>query len=64
MNNFYFFIREIIFRRKNIVFFDPKPYFCDQELCYARRDGKIVYRDDDHLNLYGGHYLGKYFHFK
>lgn len=52
-------IKEVSLKYKNAEFFDPKPYFFDERLCYAERDGKVVYRDDDHLNFYGGHYLGR-----
>lgn len=39
--------------------FDLTPYFCDAEHCYGDLDGKPVYFDDDHLNVYGANLLGE-----
>jgi peptidoglycan/LPS O-acetylase OafA/YrhL len=30
---------------------------CDDRFCYALRDGKLLYRDPDHLNEYGTQYV-------
>lgn len=32
---------------------DPADVLCDQGHCYGRRDGTLLYRDDDHLSLDG-----------
>lgn len=32
---------------------DPSRTFCDEDFCWAMRDGKLAYRDDDHLSVYG-----------
>ncbi|PRO68742.1 acyltransferase family protein [Alteromonas gracilis] len=37
----------------NVVFVKPHKHFCDKELCYAVKDGRAVYFDDDHLSVYG-----------
>lgn len=47
----------------NIKFFDPTNYFCDDNFCLYRNNGQILYKDDNHLNINGGHYIGKYFDF-
>lgn len=39
---------------------DTLPAFCDSEYCWATKDGKILYRDENHLNEAGAVYLGKY----
>lgn len=37
--------------------FDPLEHLCDQENCYARKDGQLLYRDDDHLNRRGAEFI-------
>ncbi|MEM5531600.1 acyltransferase family protein [Pseudoalteromonas arctica] len=32
---------------------NPIPFLCDSEFCHGDIDGKPLYFDDDHLNLYG-----------
>jgi peptidoglycan/LPS O-acetylase OafA/YrhL len=39
--------------------FDPLPYLCDSVLCSAMHAGRLVYRDSNHLTMYGGQYLGQ-----
>jgi len=36
---------------------DLKAALCDNEYCYGIRDGKLLYRDADHLNRYGAEYV-------
>jgi len=36
---------------------DLKDALCDRESCYGIRDGKLLYRDADHLNRYGAEYV-------
>ena len=31
--------------------YDPLELFCDHALCYGLREGKLLYRDDDHLSV-------------
>jgi peptidoglycan/LPS O-acetylase OafA/YrhL len=38
--------------------FDTSTKLCDENLCYAMKDGKILYRDDVHLSVQGSEYLG------
>jgi hypothetical protein len=45
---------------KNVVVLDPINVFCDEKYCYAIRNGKLLYRDDDHLSLDGGFELAKF----
>lgn len=37
----------------SVQLIDTAAQFCDQEWCWAMRDGKVLYRDDDHLSLEG-----------
>ncbi|MEN9898339.1 MAG: hypothetical protein RLZZ66_1988 [Pseudomonadota bacterium] len=41
--------------------FDPLPAFCDESYCWAIKDGKMLYRDNEHLSAVGSIYLGEYF---
>jgi peptidoglycan/LPS O-acetylase OafA/YrhL len=41
--------------------FDPLPYLCDREACYAMRNGHLLYRDDNHLSAAGAKYLAEKF---
>lgn len=36
-----------------VILVDPADFLCDAENCYAVRDGKSLYYDDDHLSLEG-----------
>ncbi len=42
-----------------LAVFDPAPLMCDAEACRGRRDGLLLYRDDDHLSLDGSLWLGR-----
>ena len=39
---------------------DPEELFCDKEYCYAVRQGKVMYADDDHLSMDGSKVLAEY----
>jgi hypothetical protein len=34
---------------------------CDKDYCWAIKEDKMLYRDDNHLNEEGAIYLGDYF---
>ncbi|WP_454776538.1 SGNH hydrolase domain-containing protein [Janthinobacterium tructae] len=36
---------------------DPLPYLCHDGRCYASKDGRPLYFDDDHLSEYGNKLL-------
>ena len=42
------------------LFFDPMPIFCKPgaPTCHRVVNDRLIYRDDDHLSLYGGRLLG------
>jgi peptidoglycan/LPS O-acetylase OafA/YrhL len=42
-----------------VVWFDPVPALCSEQICPAIRDGHVVYRDDHHLSKFGSAYLGQ-----
>lgn len=37
----------------NLTVVDPKTIFCDEQRCKAYQNGRLLYRDDDHLTRYG-----------
>ncbi len=39
--------------------FDPLPFLCVEDLCSATRDGRLVYRDSNHLSAFGSEYLSR-----
>lgn len=44
----------------NITFLDLSKYLCDEKYCYLNKDGKILYSDGAHFNIYGSTYFAKY----
>jgi hypothetical protein len=53
-------IREIVNNYKNIRVIDPENAFCDDQYCYAMKDEKMLYVDDDHLSINGSELQAKY----
>ncbi|MFZ9659059.1 MAG: acyltransferase family protein [Arcobacteraceae bacterium] len=53
-------IREIVNNYKNIRVIDPENAFCDDQYCYAMKDEKMLYADDDHLSINGSELQAKY----
>ncbi len=49
----------ILAKYPQVLVFDPVPLMCDDAACYGRRDGVLLYRDDDHLSLDGSFWLGR-----
>lgn len=45
----------------NITILDPKGLYCDDKYCYAIKDGKMLYADDDHHSIDGSTMQAKYF---
>jgi peptidoglycan/LPS O-acetylase OafA/YrhL len=45
----------------SILVYDPTSAFCDQDICYGKRDNIIYYGDDDHLNQNGSGVLFEHF---
>jgi peptidoglycan/LPS O-acetylase OafA/YrhL len=46
-------VRAIARPFRNVSLFDASQALCDQRLCYAMRDGKMLYRDDLHVSEQG-----------
>ena len=43
----------------SVKVFDAAEYLCDEKKCYGMLNGKILYRDNDHLSLEGGKLISK-----
>jgi peptidoglycan/LPS O-acetylase OafA/YrhL len=41
----------------NVTLLDPTPYVCDATQCFASREGRALYIDDNHLSEYGNRLL-------
>lgn len=54
------FVFELSRKYKNINVVDPLNVYCDDKYCYAIRNGKILYADDDHHSLDGSIEQAKY----
>jgi len=54
-------IKEISRKYPNITLLDPKDLYCDDVYCYAVKDGKMLYADDDHHSTDGSIMQAKYF---
>ncbi len=46
---------------RNINILDPKDMYCDDKYCYAIKDGKMLYADDDHHSVDGSIEQARYF---
>ena len=55
------FIYSIINDYPNITLLDPQKLFCRNSFCYAIKDGKMLYADDDHLSVDGSILQAQYF---
>ena len=55
------FVYKISKKYKNIHILDSRNLYCDDKYCYAIRDGKMLYADDDHHSIDGSIMQAKYF---
>lgn len=55
------FIYDLSKKYKNITILDPKNLYCDDKYCYAIKNGKMLYADDDHHSVDGSVEQAKYF---
>lgn len=45
----------------SVLAFRPSKYLCDSQLCWASKDGKMLYRNSDHLSFEGSQFVGDKF---
>ena len=55
------FIYTLSKKYKDINILDPKDMYCDDKYCYAIRNNKMLYADDDHHSIDGSLEQAKYF---
>lgn len=53
-------VKNISKKYPNIIILDPKDLYCDTKYCYAIKDGKMLYADDDHHSVDGSIIQAKY----
>ncbi len=51
---------EVVQRHPKTRFVQLMDFFCDVESCYAMRDGKFMFFDDDHVSATASRELGRY----
>lgn len=51
---------QVLNKYPSVYVFDSPKYFCDRKLCYAKKNGVILYGDHEHLSLKGSIYFAKY----
>ncbi len=55
--------REIVFSVlkdfPSVKVFDPAVLLCDTQYCWAMKEGKMLYRDDDHLSVEGSRFIAR-----
>ena len=44
---------------KNVNILNTAEYFCGEGVCNMAKDGKLFYRDNNHLNINGSRFVGK-----
>ena len=53
------FIDRIKLENKHVKIIDAEKYFCDNKSCSMIADSKLLFRDNNHLNIEGSRFLGK-----
>ncbi len=52
-------IKEITSKNDNIYLFNPFNNLCDTKYCYATKDGKFFFTDENHLSINGANMVSK-----
>lgn len=55
----YFPVFESLQRKTDVQIIKIADYFCDQNVCTMAKDGRLLYRDNNHLNLNGSTYVAQ-----
>jgi peptidoglycan/LPS O-acetylase OafA/YrhL len=51
------FVHELVRSEPNVIVWDPYDLLCPGDYCYPFKNARPLFRDDDHLSLYGSAYL-------
>lgn len=57
--NFSPMVNELQSTYKGLTYIDLSRYVCDSQVCSMARDGQLLYRDRNHLNIPGSAYIGR-----
>ena len=52
-------LHNLIKQDPRIKLIETQQYLCDGKECSMAQDGKLLYRDFNHLNIYGSKYVGE-----
>lgn len=61
MNEYRTKVFELVSKYQTVKILDPEGLYCDGTYCYAIKDGKMLYADDDHHSVDGSIEQAKYF---
>jgi hypothetical protein len=53
-------LAEVVSRHPNVRLAEMKDFFCDAEVCYAMRNGKILFIDENHISATAARDLGRF----
>ncbi|QDC89421.1 acyltransferase [Candidatus Methylopumilus universalis] len=53
-------IFDLLKKNHEVIILNTAPLFCDEKNCSMEKNGKVLYRDDTHLNIEGSRYIGKF----
>lgn len=53
-------LAELVKEFPQVTLIDPARALCDEQFCYAKRDGVMLYRDNNHLSYLGDLHVGRY----
>ena len=55
--------RELVYAKSadfaNVHIIDVEPYICEENTCYAFKDGNFLYADDDHYSVFGSNFIAQ-----
>ena len=51
---------ELLKKNNNVTIINTVDLLCSNKNCTMEKDGKLLYRDDQHLNIEGSRYIGKF----
>jgi hypothetical protein len=51
-------LQEAVDSVSGVTLIKTSQYLCDMELCRMGVDGKLFYRDANHLNIFGSQFIG------
>ena len=56
---YYPILESVALKNRQVKILHTAKYFCDDKLCAMEKDGQLLYRDRNHLNINGSKYLGQ-----